>query len=193
MNRTVVSIIFFLGALLVGLFYLKPAWNKTSLQSKENSDLRVLSNELNSLIENRDFLLETINRISKDDLARIDEAMPQSQQAAELIAFFESLSGRNGLVLKNIELSEKIDAKIAEAPGQPRPGAGIQAPTKQSGSVREFPIIMSMLGTYDSFKNFLEALEKNLRLVDMDSLSFSATGATDLFSYNLKLKTYYQK
>lgn len=176
----------------MGFFYLKPAWNKTSLQSRENGDLRVLSEELNNLIENRDFLLDTINRISKNDLARIDEAMPQNQQAAELIALFESLSGRNGLVLKNIELSEKVEVKVADTSGQPRPGIGIPPP-KQSSSVREFPIILSMLGTYDSFKNFLKSLEKNLRLVDMDNINFSVTGTADLFSFNLKLKTYYQK
>ena len=180
----------FIGALLIAFIYLKPVWGKTSVQGRDNRDLRELNEELNNLIENRDFLLETINRISKEDLTRIDEALPKDQQAAQLLAFFEGLSGRSGLVLKSIELSEKIEVK-AETPGQPRPGLGV-VPPKSSGPVREFPITMNMLGTYDSFKNFLGTLENNLRIVDVDNLNFSVTGTADLFSFNIKLKTYYQ-
>jgi hypothetical protein len=180
----------FIGALLIALFYLRPAWSKTVTQTRENRDLRSLNDELNSLIENRDFLLDTINRISRNDLSRVDEVLPKDRQAARLLALFESLSGKSGLVLKSIELSEKVEVK-AESPGQPRPGLGI-TPPKPSGPVREFPISMSMLGTYDSFKNFMGMLERNLRVSDIDNLNFSITGTTDLFSFSLKLKTYYQ-
>lgn len=180
----------FIGAGLVTFLYLNPSWSKAGEQIRENRDLRALNEELNSLIENRDFLLDTINRISKTDLARIDESLPKDRQAAQLLAFFESLAGKSGLVLKSIELSEKIEVK-AESPGQPRPGAGL-APARPSGPVREFPIIMNMLGTYDSFKNFLSVLETNLRVVDVDNLNFSVTGTAELFSFSLKLKTYYQ-
>ncbi|MDP3710376.1 MAG: hypothetical protein Q8R29_01485 [bacterium] len=190
MNRTVASIMLFIGALLIALFYLRPSWSKTVTQTRENRDLRSLNDELNSLIENRDFLLDTINRISKNDLSRVDEVLPKDRQAAQLLALFESLSGKSGLVLKSIELSEKVEVK-AESPGQPRPGLGIPS-QKPSGPVREFPISMSMLGTYDSFKNFLGMLERNLRVSDIDNLNFSITGTTDLFSFSLKLKTYYQ-
>lgn len=180
----------FVGAALTAVFYLRPAWGMAGKQTTENRDLRALNEELNSLIENRDFLLDTINRISKTDLARTDEALPKDRRAAQLLAFFESLSGKSGLVLKSIELSEKIEVK-AESPGQPRPGVGI-SPAKPSGLVREFPITINMLGTYESFKSFLGALETSLRVVDVDNLNFSVTGTADLFSFSLKLKTYYQ-
>lgn len=191
MGKTILTLILLFGVGILFLLYLQPEWLKMRNLRRENGLLRSLSLELDGLIENRDFLLDSINQISKNDLDRVNEALPQGQQAAPLLAFFESLAGRNGLVLKNIELFEKTEAKTTVTSAQPRPGLVLPTP-KPQGPVKEFPITMSLFGTYDSFKNFLGGLEKNLRLIDIQDVSFSATGEEDLFSISLKVKIFYQ-
>jgi hypothetical protein len=52
-------------------------------------------------------------------------------------------------------------------------------------------------GRYDTFLAFLRDLELNLRLVDIKAISFQvptqATFGSDIYSYTLKVETYWLK
>ena len=156
-------------------------------------ELQSLDNELTDLIENRDVLLDSINRMTKEDLRRIDQSLPQGRNSAELLKFFENLSGRSGLVLKNIDFTEKVETK-KEASGQPKPGGAVSIPQPKSASpTKELPINFSLLGSYESFKAFLGGLERNMRIMDVKSITFSSAGTGGIFTILMQAKTYYQQ
>ena len=50
----------------------------------------------------------------------------------------------------------------------------------------------SVTGSYDTFRAFVESLEQSLRLVDIQSISFSATD-TGVYDYSIAVKTYWLK
>jgi Tfp pilus assembly protein PilO len=58
---------------------------------------------------------------------------------------------------------------------------------------------VSLLGSYDSFKTWLSAIESNIRLMDVQSISFSGIATSDtsnkdlgIFNFKVSLNVYYQ-
>ena len=52
---------------------------------------------------------------------------------------------------------------------------------------------LSATGTYESFKNLLTGLEQNLRLADVQSISFAGKGeSANLFEFKVAAKIYYK-
>ena len=161
--------------------------------NNSTQELQALDNELANLIENRDLLLDSINRMTKEDLRQVDQSLPQGRHSAELLRFFENLSGRSGLVLKNIDFTEKIEIKKEASAGQPKPGGIVSIPQPQSASpTKELPINFSLLGNYESFKAFLGGLERNTRIMDVRAINFSSAGTGGIFTILMQAKTYYQ-
>lgn len=190
MPRLFITIILFFGTFVVGLFYLGPEWQIFLNIQKEISSLSRISSELDEIAEERDTLIDLVNTISAEELARINQSLPQGAHAADFLVFLERLSAEHGIVLKSVDLASFTEEK-REISGQPTPGGAILTPTS-SRTVREFPVTIQVSGTYESFKTFLENLEKNLRLVDIDSFSFTSQGDTKIIDFSIKAKTYYQ-
>ena len=66
----------------------------------------------------------------------------------------------------------------------PRPTT---APTQQ-----EVRLSLSLAGTHDSVRSFLDALEKNLRLFDVQILTISEADVAGQVDFQVSIETYYQ-
>lgn len=115
----------------------------------------------------------------KDQLQKIDDALPPKPDFGQLIYFFQAKSKDNGLALKNFSLS-------------------------QSGSeagVKGITFSLSLIGNYPSLKNFISYLERSARLFEINSVSFGSSGQQlltkkqtnqfqnfEIFTYNLEVK-----
>jgi len=108
-----------------------------------------------------------------DELNKIDLALPTNPSVAALFNFFQKTSSENGLILTNIGLGGLYSLK----PGQER--------------IQEMPFDVSLSGSYSAFKNFLSAIYRNARLIEVKSISFSSLEeGKDLFAFDLSLKTH---
>ena len=110
----------------------------------------------------------------KEQIARLNDAFPAEISFPDLFNYMQRTVAENGLVLKS--LGSSGGARGVATPGEP-----------QSFS---FPV--SLEGPYSNFKNFLSVLFQNSRLIDVDSLGFSAPaeGKAD-FSWTLNLSASY--
>lgn len=190
MPRLFITIILLFGTGVTGLFYLGPEWQTFRSIQKEINSLSRISSELDEIAEERDTLIELINTISAEELARINKSLPQGAHAADFLVFLERLSAEHGIVLKSVDLASFTEEK-RDISGQPTPGGAILTPAP-SQKIKEFPVTIQVSGTYESFKTFLENLEKNLRLIDVDSFSFTSQGDAKIIDFSIKAKTYYQ-
>lgn len=192
MARNVLSALFLFVTALVAFFYLQPTWDEFQILRKNNLGLQNLSAELDELINNRDLLFEKINAISKDNLAKIDTALPNGPKAAEFLVFLENLATKHSVTLKNTTLTGSTVTKTTTSPGQPRPS---QSSTSIQGQkIPELPLSLQVTGQYGALKNFLGDLEKNLRITDVENISFGSPTEKDKneFQFSLTLKAYYQ-
>lgn len=211
MSRTLLAIIFFIAALGAGVFYAWPQWNQFLDVSREVGDLTAVSQQYDDLVKNRDALLSSLNAISKDNMDRVDSALPLGARASEFLVALESYTVGAGVTLKRVDLvspsAEKkqsaehpssargVQGAQIPSPSQPQPkpsgaGGGAQKPKQE---VSELPFGIEVAGSYEGIKKFLAALEHNIRLIDVSEISFNAPAkAGEPFSVSLKAKTYYQ-
>ena len=197
MARTLIIILLLFGTGAGGIFYLRPAWQEFNAARQETNYLASVSGELDDLLKSRDTLLAAVNSISKEDLGKIDLALPQGQHAAEFLVMLERTTLRNGLLLKQIDLSGTFQ-KGASSSGsevsksQPKPSS-VQTTVESEKPFKELPITMTVSGSYESFKTFLRELEQHVRLIEVESISFNAPPeSSQVIEFNIKLKTFYQ-
>ncbi len=122
------------------------------------------------------------NNITEEDKTRLNKFIPDNIDNVRLIIDINEIASRRGLSIRNISV-----------------GIGTTGGTSQSGAIgpdnREYGIAnlsFSVSAPYEVFKLFLGDLEDSLRIVDVNSLSFTA-GDNDLYEYNLDIKTYWLK
>lgn len=201
MPRIFVTIILIVATIATGVLYLSDEWAKFSNFRKEIDELGKISAELDGLTKDRDQLVETINSLSQEDLTRISQAIPQGPKAADLMVLMENLTTSHSMVLNRIDLAGFTSLKTGEVSGavpqQPRPGALPSLKPKSNVSIKDFPLTMNVNGTYETFKTFLRDLEHNLRIIDVEDLSFTAPGGatgskSSTVDFSIKAKTYYQ-
>lgn len=193
MAKLLITIVLFIGTGVTGFFYLKPQWNTFRDAQRENNYLTAVSAEFDELIKNRDTLLSTINSISKEDLDRIDASLPQAQRAGEFLVTLENIAVETGILLKQLNLSGSSEQAQPQSAGKtPKPIPVRPTPAIQK-TISELPSTLSVSGSYDAFKQFLNAVEKNIRLIDIETISFnSPEQPSQAMDIRMKLKTYYQ-
>lgn len=199
MSRLLIAIFFVAASVLLGVLYVRPEWQRFRAFSQEIAGLEEISGEFDALISNRDKLLGIVNSVSKEDLARLDQMLPQGPRTSDFLTALEALAAENGVSLRRIDLvapdTEKAESSYARPPAgalspQPRPTAGAGA-GRDKGEVEALPFSIQVSGSYSAFKKFLGALERSLRLIDVEEISFSAERG-DNMEFSLKAKTYYQ-
>lgn len=108
-----------------------------------------------------------------EELEKIDYALPDKPSPPAIFSFFQQLCSVNGLVLENISAQKLSDAD------------------KGSGSLKDFGFSATVSGSYDNFKDFLDTLYKNSRIIDVETVSFKSPSEGSFFEIGLNLRTHY--
>lgn len=154
-------------------------------------------NNSTELQKTRDSLVSVYKSIKQEDKDRLAHLLPSTIGNIELILEIEKLANLHGMPIGDI----KFETKGLEAPGATGGAVVSNSPTDYL-SYGIFPMEFTIEGKYDTFISFLKDLERNLRIVDVKSISFTVpekstslldTKNSDIYSYALKVKTYWLK
>lgn len=104
----------------------------------------------------------------KADITKINSAIPDDPSIPALFYFIQKTASENGLSLANI-------AGGAVSQGQ---------------QFQDISFSASLFGSYNAFKNFLGAVYKNSRLVEITSISLSPPAKGGDFNFAVGLKTH---
>ena|SRR3989344_5128045 len=123
-----------------------------------------------------------INLDSKD-LDNLQQLLPNNIDNVRLIIDINTIAKKNGLVVKNPSIA-------GEAGGEKPAGADqkVVAGTNKNSVVISF----SVSASYEILKRFLDDLSHSLRIVDIESVSFSGNDK-NLYDYKISLRTYWLK
>ncbi len=159
-----INIIFALGLIILGIFVGWP-------QHQEFFQLR---GELKQKVETVKEKSRYINELREADkrleeytesISKIEAALPSMDSQPAVFDFFQRITQQNGLILENIST-----------------GQGPQS----SSSVME--VNLSLSGSYTSFKNFLNEIHANERMIELSLMSFSSgAGLNGLFDFDVRL------
>ena len=100
-------------------------------------------------------------------MERLGQAIPTTEERPEIISMMEQLASQNGLNLKNIDITALTEET------RPVQTSKNEKSNLSSQTLRRLNINLSLAGNYSSLKSWLEAVEKNLRIVDVKDVSIS--------------------
>jgi len=173
-----------LGLAAITFFYFTSPMLETvnGLEVEQAKLTLVLANAV-ELKEKQDDLISRDNAIEPADLEKLNEFLPNNIDNVRLIIDMNNIAKKFGLTVRNPAIV-KEEAKVGEGAPPPPPGGG-EANTSAA-------ISFSFSSSYETLKLFLADLAKSLRLVDIETLSFTANDR-NLYDYQITLRTYWLK
>lgn len=168
-----------------GLFYMfiNPQYQEIKSLRAEASEYKAVLDDIMLLENRRDELLKKYQSMPKSEIERINKALPDHVDTVKLAMDFDAIAARYGISIKSIETSSESQNN------------NNQANIIQPFSGKPFDTVnvsFSFVSTYDNFRKFMNDIEKSLRIIDIDSMSF-VTNETGLYDYHISIKTYWLK
>lgn len=192
--RFLSSILFLILSITIFFVFIDPFYSEVKTLRSEVDTYSDALNNSTELQKTRDSLVDVYKSIKQEDKDRLIHMLPNSIDNIELILEIEKIANSHGLPIGNI----RFDAKSLEDSS-----SGTVGSQGKNLSYGIFPMDFTVDGKYETFLLFLKDLEKNLRLVDVKSISFSsASSPTSLdgsvesslpYTYTLKVQTYWLK
>ena len=187
-NITIISIFALILIATAGYYFWLPEYyeyKELSQFLKQKKDM--IKQEESYLNELNDQLGEISRR--QEQFSVIESALPSDPSLPALFNFIQATAGENGLSLSSITASTASAASAASAASSPSTS---QQPPINIGGLKPLLVKISTAGSYASLKNFIQAVYKNSRIIEVDNIVFSSPKKDDgLFDFNLQLQTNY--
>jgi len=170
MNQKILFSIIIFIALFFGVFLV---WLP---KYKEYTGLRFQLEEAKAQLATKQEYFEHLQKISdklkahEADLQKIDSAIPPKPDIADVLRFLQGKAQANGLLVEGVGLNNSL-------------------PVKEFPGLKKTPLSITLAGKYSSYKNFISILEKNSRLININSISFGTAGE-GLISFKTQLSFY---
>jgi len=139
-------------------------------------------------------LKNEFQKISQEDIAKIQIMLPQEEYHEELLAQMENIVLKNGFLLTFLQVED--NGQIERVPrdggrdGKANDAGGDRIPLEVQTTVNQVKIKMDIVGAdYSGLKKLLGIIENNLRLIDILNISFDPTGGKT----SLEMRAYYIK
>ncbi len=150
-------------------------WKKVEIETKDE-EIR----KKEEYILNLGILSEKLSAY-EEQFSKIDSALPKDSSIADLLNFFEKTSSENGLILTDIDVSGLFSSETSVQQSSTQEDSG--------GKIQKMSFSISVSGSYSAFKNFLSAVYRSSRLIEVKSIGFSSSEEKkDLFDFNLNLE-----
>src|ERR1035437_9017270 len=185
MNRNITALI--LIVLAVGIYFTYTSGQITvlkSIQAENNQYLSAIDNAT-KLIKLRGTVLDQYNAISAGDKARLDNLVPDNIDNVRLIIDISGIATRHGITAAGIKTSADTAAST------PKQTASNQT-SVTGGGLSTVTVTFNVTTTYVNFIAFLQDLERSLRILDVTSITLSAS-ANGIYTYGVTLNTYWLK
>ncbi len=197
-KRTISIIIIlalFIGAAIV---FFTMTWPMFDQVLKDNKNLALAKAEYQKQAEAVRLAKSIVDQYKNltDVNQMISLTMPRSEELYNAIVQLNKISEDSGLSIQSIALQKISSATTASSKTS---SASSQSLLK---SPQQVALTLSLNGTYESFKTWLEAVETNIRLMDITNISFSGVKTTptergsgagfNFFNFSVALNLYYQ-
>lgn len=196
MSKNFISLLLLIVAVAVFWVWSKPYFGEIDLLRVEKKAIEESLANSRELQELRDGLLQKYNLISLENSSRLSKLLPTSAEITKLMVELENIAQATGVRIK------RINAIGIQQPSQPTSKAGSvsfafqeQAENLLLAGVPPYQsaiVNMVFSTSYEGFRAFLEELQRSLRLMNVDDISFSAAEA-NLYEFTIKAEIYFKK
>ncbi len=187
--KLIFAIIGVVAAGAIFFLYTKPAYDGIQSANAQIGEYNAALDKAAELQELKQSLLSRYNSFNPTDIERLQKLLPDHVDNVRLILDLDSLAGRYGLSLQNVDVSKLDSSKSQTALG---------AIGSSNQKYESLTLKFSTRGTYANFEQFLRDLETSLRIVDLSSLSIADSSDPTVrgepyYTYDITLRTYWLK
>ncbi len=123
---------------------------------------------------------------NEEEMNKIKTAVPMNEDTPALLVQLEALASQNGLILNSVNFLTPENQKKNNAQAIP------------SAAVKTTRVDLSLSGSYGSFKNFIKAVENNLRIMDINFIGLgsqetSVSAGLGLTDFKVSMNVYYHQ
>lgn len=209
--KFLLPIIFIVTAIAIFVGFTNPVYlDVQGLSAQAESYNEALANS-KKLQSKRDELTQTYNNFSQTDVQALQTMIPDSVDNIGLIQEIQRLGLELGITVKNVNFDpNQIDLEDGEFEEGLVDENTVSVSTQSSTSNNRarqgaaetnslydtFLLEFTISGSYSNFVAFLQELEKNLRIVDISNINFTANSLdrdgnfSDVYDYTFTTKTY---
>lgn len=185
MNRSITAIV--LVVIAIGLYFTvtKTVLSDASKVNESNKEYEKALQNVNILLQKSDELNDKYKRLSEEQRERLEKMVPQKVDNIRLIIDLNDIAYKFGFVLKGIQANTaSANTNIQVSPSQP---GMISTPTLETVTVT-----FGVTAPYQQFINFMQELERSLRIFDVTGLSVTSADS-GIYEWKVELKTYWLK
>lgn len=179
--RTIFSIIMLLASIGGFVVYTIPTYADVKTIGVQKTEYLDLLQSARTLAEKRDQLLQIYNSISPDEIARLEKMLPQNPDNVKLILEIDALAKNQALALQNVKIKEATDTNSKNKTA------------KANADIGTLTLEFTTVGPYAGYVNFINILEKNLRIMNIKKVSFLAPDDKANYQYQTTVETYWVK
>lgn len=183
--RLILSIIMLVASIAGFAIFIVPEYQDIQKLRVEKEDYNQILANARKLQEQRKKLVDKYNTFDPIMLGKLQTMLPTNPENVNLILEIDSIARQYGLVVQNV----KIEDPAQQTPSTPRPGS---APV--NNEIGTLDISFALAGPYAGFTSFVKMVEKNLRVVDFEKITFTNVDETkQSYQYSVGIKTYWLK
>lgn len=161
-------------------WYIDPTYTHIKELQKQQATLNQALDRALELQQVRDQLLSRYNTFSQSDLDRVNKLLPDHVDNVRLILDMDGIASRYGMRIKNVSIDD------------PRKQQSQNAIGSSDAAFESLALSFTVSGEYATFRQFLGDIERSLRLVDVEGVSFTSA-ETGLYDYAVTIRTYWLK
>jgi len=173
--------------LLSVFFILVPKYNDIQEGIEVSNEKKKIQKDALVAYDKRlDLYISSFEKIKELNKQKLSVLLPDKDLKENLLTQFEEIARRKGLLLTSLSIdTPDIDAIINPKPNSRKVSSKNEG--RLPAGVGSVGISMNLVGLdYESFKEFLQMIEKSLRIMDINNLSFdnsSKTLTVDMTTY----------
>ncbi len=179
------SAVFIVGAIFVYSSFVIPEYEAVNLMRGEYANKQAALDQQRNILANVQSILSKYQSIPQLNEV-ISLALPADDDVASAFEQLYAIASDSGLTIQQFSANTSIALKSA-----PTKASKTQVSLKPVGTAQ---ISMTLAGSYASIKQFVQTIEKNIRIMNLVSLHVQSAGrpGQDLYLYNVVINAFYQ-
>jgi len=197
-QKNIISLISFIVSLILIFVFVFPLFSSAreiysdlNQKRQEIEKLKELSSKIGKIEQDYDSISEAIEKVLL--------ALPEEKDLPQLLVQFEKIAVNNGLLLESIEFGEISKKEESDFIRSIEDYETLNQSKKMLSTFPNSSVLLKVAGSYSAFKNYISALEKNVRSMDIYSIQFSNDSKmrslfsdSGIFEFDLGINVYYK-
>jgi Tfp pilus assembly protein PilO len=184
MNRNLLATILIVAAIGIYFTITKSMIADAQSVKADNSQLSAALASADQIIKARNDITTQYQQISEDNRTRIDKMIPSAVDNIRLVIDLNNLALQNHFALSDVK------ASVPSSANSPGRAAATTQTTVGEPVLDKVQVTFSAVTTYDQFLQFMQALEANLRIMDLSHLTVAAND-DGTYSFSAQFQTYW--